>query len=182
MAGAPQGALVNRRYLHKKKLGSTEWIFRGGLFGYFRRKKSNFDEFCGILEKRKHLFYRQAVWAARDLPRLRKKLSELDEERDTLYAADPSRERLTRNGSVSDMTGKKAAELAQLSQRVRAMEAAFEITPDKFRRGLSGNLSPQYLEALAEGRYLSIGGKFENFIKKFKNVLEFYFLYDIMIL
>ena len=106
--------------------------------------------------------YRQAVWAARDLPRLRKKLSELEEERDTLYAADPSRERLTRNGSVSDMTGNPRLFV--------------------FRRGLSGNLSPQYLEALAEGRYLSIGGKFENFIKKFKNVLEFYFLYDIMIL
>lgn len=80
--------------------------------------------------------YRQAVWAARDLPRLRKKLSELEEERDTLYAADPSRERLSRNGSVFDMTGKKAAELAQLSQRVRAMEAAFEITPDKYQQGI----------------------------------------------
>ena len=34
------------------------------------------------------------------------------------------------------MTGKKAAELAQLSQRVRAMKAAFEITPDKYQQGI----------------------------------------------
>ena len=98
-------------------------------------KKSAFCESAKGL-KLPDTVYRQAVWAARDLPRLRKKLSELEEERDTLYAADPSRERLTRNGSVSDMTGQKAAELAQLSQRVRAMEAAFEITPDKYQQGI----------------------------------------------
>ena len=76
--------------------------------------------------------YRQALWAARDLPRLHEKLAEMEEACDALYAADPSRQRVMQSGCIHDVTGRKAAELAQLSQRVQAMEEAFGTTPDKY--------------------------------------------------
>ena len=80
--------------------------------------------------------YWQALWAARDLPRLHEKLTEMEEACDALYAADPSRQRVMQSGCIHDVTGRKAAELAQLSQRVQAMEEAFGTTPDKYQQGI----------------------------------------------
>ena len=48
--------------------------------------------------------YRQALWAARYLPRLHEKLAEMEEACDALYAADPSRQRVMQSGCIHDVT------------------------------------------------------------------------------
>lgn len=86
--------------------------------------------------------YRQALWAARDLPRMQEKLAELEETADLLSAADPTRPARGRDCTdISDITGKKAVELAQLTLRIRAIEDGFLAAPPKYRSGLREHLS-----------------------------------------
>ncbi len=86
--------------------------------------------------------YRQALWATRDLPRMQEKLVELEEAADLLGAADPSRPARVRDcADISDITAKKAVELAQLTLRIRAIEDGFLAAPPKYRNGLREHLS-----------------------------------------
>lgn len=86
--------------------------------------------------------YRQALWAARDLPRMKEKLAELEEATDLLAAADPTRPVRGRDcADISDITGQRAVELAQLTLRIRAIEDGFLAAPPKYRSGLREHLS-----------------------------------------
>lgn len=84
--------------------------------------------------------YRQALWAARDLPRMKEKLTELEESVERIGIADPSE--AVRSGSIiRDTTGRKATELAQLTLRIQAIEKGFLTVPPKYRSGLRDHLS-----------------------------------------
>lgn len=83
--------------------------------------------------------YRQALYAIKDLVRLRTKLIFLEDEVLNLKGVDPSMVRI-QAGAVSDVTGNKAAEIASTAARIKAIETAFENIPDKYRPGLEEKL------------------------------------------
>ncbi len=83
--------------------------------------------------------YRQALYAVKDLTRLKKKLLYLEYDASNIMTADPA-SLLSKGGSVSDMTGNRAAELALTETRIRAIESAFEKVPDKYRNGLKDKI------------------------------------------
>ncbi len=83
--------------------------------------------------------YRQALYAIKDLDRLRGKLFYLEEVSSSLKSIDPS-ELFFCGGSVSDVTGDLASEMAQTETRIRAIEKAFRKIPEKYRRGIEDKL------------------------------------------
>lgn len=81
--------------------------------------------------------YRQAYWALRDLKRMKEELSRLMEERDMIAAGEKSLSNFAYGTSiVSDGTGNRAVDIAHLSSRIFAIEAAFNEIPEKYREGL----------------------------------------------
>lgn len=85
--------------------------------------------------------YRQALWAVKDLLRLKSRLSELRRES---YV--PGERNLLQpcmgygTGYVCDVTGNRAAEIANLSWRIDAIVSAFDTVPEKYRKGIENKL------------------------------------------
>lgn len=81
--------------------------------------------------------YKQAYWALRDLKRMKEELSRRMEERDMIAAGEKNLSNFAYGtGVVSDKTGNRAVEIAHLSSRILAIEAAFDEIPEKYRDGL----------------------------------------------
>lgn len=83
--------------------------------------------------------YRQALWAAKDLPRLRERLSVVMQQVDSLPQRDFS-VKMTDTKPHSDLTGRKAGELANLSLRIESIEGALMSIPEKYRSGIGAKL------------------------------------------
>ena len=84
--------------------------------------------------------YRQALWAVRDLPRLKEKLENLEASIGNESCAVieiPA----GKNGFLSDRTGKQAGELAELSMRIGAIEEALQEIPAPYRKGILDKLA-----------------------------------------
>ena len=85
--------------------------------------------------------YRQALWAVKDLLRLKSKLSELRRQ-----AYSPGESNMLKpcvgygSGFVSDSTGNRAVEIANLSCRIDAIVSAFDSIPEKYRSGVENKL------------------------------------------
>ena len=84
--------------------------------------------------------YRQALWAVRDLPRLKENLETLEQSVGIGASVLP-------DGSAgkykifSDRTGEQAGRLAELSLRIGAMEKALEEIPAPYREGILNKLA-----------------------------------------
>lgn len=83
--------------------------------------------------------YRQALYAVKDLERLKKKLLYMEEDAAGISSSDPS-VIMSRGGAVSDITGNRASEMALTESRIEAIETAFERVPPKYRNGLKDKL------------------------------------------
>ncbi len=83
--------------------------------------------------------YRQALYAVKDLDRLRKKLEYLRGEAYGLSGRDLS-EIAGKSGYVSDRMADKAVEIASTEARIRAIEEAFNFIPFEYREGIEGKL------------------------------------------
>lgn len=90
--------------------------------------------------------YRQALWAAKDLNRLKSRQMDLIENTENLGSTDYSAE-ISKQKNHSDITGKKAGELANLAMRIESIEGALQSIPLKYRRGIA--------EKLFEGKTIS---------------------------
>ena len=66
--------------------------------------------------------YRQALWAAKDLPRMKKRIEEMTEKINAISIQTVRESRAT--GAYSDRTGNMASELAGLTVRKEAIESA----------------------------------------------------------
>ncbi len=81
--------------------------------------------------------YKQAVWAAKDLARMKKQLWEMEDSIEDLPSAGavfllPA----VSGGRVSDITGRKATEIARITQRINGIEKALTAVPEKYRNGI----------------------------------------------
>jgi hypothetical protein len=83
--------------------------------------------------------YRQALYAVKDLTRLKRKLLYLQYDIAGIMPNDPSAV-MSRGGSVSDLTGNRASDIALTESRIKAIESAFKQVPDKYREGLKDKL------------------------------------------
>ena len=83
--------------------------------------------------------YRQALYAVKDLTRLRRKLFYLKEEAGSVKCLDPS-VGLVSGGTISDLTGNLATEIGLTEQRIRSIEDAFIKLPEKYRTGVEDKL------------------------------------------
>ncbi|MBR6473111.1 MAG: hypothetical protein IKS99_05240 [Firmicutes bacterium] len=83
--------------------------------------------------------YRQALYAVKDLIRLKRKLFYLREISDDLKVSDPS-EIMMKGGAVSDVTGNIATEISLTEDRIMAIERAFRKLPEKYREGIIDKL------------------------------------------
>ncbi len=83
--------------------------------------------------------YRQALYAVKDLDRLRRKFLFLREEITSISSPDPSEIRIS-GGKVSDVTGALASELTNTKSRIDAIENAFCKVPEKYREGIGDRL------------------------------------------
>ena len=82
--------------------------------------------------------YRQALWATKDLPRIKKRIEEVRDKMDSVISGTVRESRSV--GAYSDRTGNIAAELAALTARKAAIEDAFDSIPEKYRAGLQKKL------------------------------------------
>ena len=83
--------------------------------------------------------YRQALWAVKDLPRLKERVSQLEEMADCLPPA--YRELPGGHGRTPDLTGLKASELANLTLRIQAIEQGLYSVPEPYRDGILAKLA-----------------------------------------
>lgn len=83
--------------------------------------------------------YRQALYAVKDLNRLRRKLVFLMEESNNVNTMDPSKI-WDNNRRVADSTGFLASEIAYTEARIASIESAFMEIPEKYRDGLEDKL------------------------------------------
>ena len=85
--------------------------------------------------------YRQALWAVKDLLRLKARLGELRME---AYVPGERNMLITCSGYgtgyVCDVTGNKATEIANLSRRIDAIVSAFDAVPEQYRKGIEDKL------------------------------------------
>ena len=83
--------------------------------------------------------YRQALWAVKDLPRMRKKLEELEDSLDSMPQAYSG---MPRGGSgPADLTALRAGEMAGLSMRIRAIEESLGSVPETYRDSILDKLA-----------------------------------------
>ncbi len=78
--------------------------------------------------------YRQALWAVKDLPRMRESLLEMEQSLDCLsqvYTGQPRG-----SGIHSDMTAKRAGQMANLALRIRIIEDSLKVVPVEYRDGI----------------------------------------------
>ena len=83
--------------------------------------------------------YRQALYAVKDLDRLRKKLEYLREEAYELKGRELT-DILGQTGYVSDRMADKAVEIASTEARISAIEDAFMTIPFEYREGIEDKL------------------------------------------
>lgn len=84
--------------------------------------------------------YRQALWAVKDLPRMKEKLMELEEMADCVPSAYMDIPRKSA-GTVSDQTARLAGQMAHLSLRIQLIEGSLEAVPVPYRDGILGKLA-----------------------------------------
>jgi len=84
--------------------------------------------------------YRQALWAVKDLPRLREKRLELEEMLDCIPSSFGDGPR-GRGGEPADHTARLAGELAGLSLRIQRIEGSLKAVPLKYRDGILDKLA-----------------------------------------
>ncbi len=85
--------------------------------------------------------YRQALWAVKDLSRLRNRLIQLRQDAYMAGSYDFTAAHSERSDSkIYDITGSKAVEIANLSRRIAAIERAFDVLPEKYRAGIEDKL------------------------------------------
>lgn len=82
--------------------------------------------------------YRQALYAVKDLSRLRHKLKYLEESAYVLEGHDMKM--AICKGRLSDNTAKKAIDVASVKMRIRAIEEAFLRVPEAYRESLENKL------------------------------------------
>ena len=78
--------------------------------------------------------YRQALWAVKDLPRMRERLLELEQSLDCLPQISMGSPRSS--GTHSDITAVRAGQMASLALRVRIIEDSLNCVPEKYRDGI----------------------------------------------
>ena len=84
--------------------------------------------------------YRQALWAVKDLPRMKEKLMELEEMLDGLPSAYVDTPRKS-SGTVSDQTAQLASRMANLAFRIQMIEGSLQAVPAVYRDGILGKLA-----------------------------------------
>ena len=84
--------------------------------------------------------YRQALWAVKDLPRMKEKLMELEEMADCLPSAYVDIPRKS-GGTVSDQTAQLASRMANLAFRIQMIEGSLQAVPVMYRDGILGKLA-----------------------------------------
>ena len=83
--------------------------------------------------------YRQALWAVKDLNRLREELNNAIENVDNIHSPNFFNESIG-TGFYSDITAKKADKLITLTNRIESIEAALFSIPEKYREGIKQKL------------------------------------------
>lgn len=83
--------------------------------------------------------YRQALWAVKDVNRLREELALAIEEIDNIHSPDFFNESVGK-GIYSDITAKKADRLIALTNRIDSIEAAMFSIPERYRQGMRDKL------------------------------------------
>lgn len=78
--------------------------------------------------------YRQALWAVKDLPRMREKLMELEQSIDCLPQTYTGQPRCS--GIHADLTAARAGQMANLAMRIRIIEDSLKIVPEKYQDGI----------------------------------------------
>ena len=79
--------------------------------------------------------YRQALWAVKDLPRMRQKLMELEQSLDSISHMDVGMPRSS-GGKPSDLTALRAGQIVSLGMRIRVIEEGLNMIPEKYRDGI----------------------------------------------
>lgn len=86
--------------------------------------------------------YRQALWAVKDLPRLKAALDDAVYSEDSLPSVTFDKERVKEEqGKYMDVTGNSAVRAAMLSMRIDSIEGAFSAIPEKYRKGIKLKLT-----------------------------------------
>ena len=83
--------------------------------------------------------YRQALWAVKDLNRLKEELNKAVENVDNIHSPNFFNESIG-SGYYSDITAKKADKLIALTNRIESIEAALFSIPEKYREGIKQKL------------------------------------------
>ena len=83
--------------------------------------------------------YRQALWATKDLNRLKDELNKTMEDVDAVSSHSLINESMGQ-GLYSDITAKKAERLVILSSRIDSIESALFYIPERYRNGISRKL------------------------------------------
>ena len=84
--------------------------------------------------------YRQALWAVKDIERLRQRLAETKKNAYAVSARDYFGYSTTGAGRLSDRTSAAAVEITMLSQRINAIERAFSMIPEVYRDAIEDKL------------------------------------------
>ena len=84
--------------------------------------------------------YRQALWAVKDLPRLKEKKKELEDMLGCIPAAYTGIPR-GRSGCYSDQTARIAGEMAETALRLRKIEESLNVVPLQYREEILGKLA-----------------------------------------
>ena len=116
------GLLAHVKYIKKQKVGDLMKDYQQG------RMKSY------VLPE---AVYRQALWAVKDLPRLKRSLELYLYKEGNLPSGSLVMERIgERNASEKDFTGQEAIKKAMLSMKIQAIEDAFFQIPYEYREGI----------------------------------------------
>ena len=83
--------------------------------------------------------YRQALWAVKDLNRLKEELNKAVENVDNIHSPNFFNESIG-SGYYSDITAKKADKLIALTNRIEGIETALFSIPEKYREGIRRKL------------------------------------------
>ena len=83
--------------------------------------------------------YRQALWAVKDLNRVREELNKAIEKVENIHSPNFFNESIG-TGFYSDITAKKADKLITLTNRIESIEAALFSIPEKYREGIKQKL------------------------------------------
>lgn len=83
--------------------------------------------------------YRQALWAVKDVNRMKDELAKLSDDIDTLHRPGIVRECASR-GYYSDSTANKAQKMVMIENRLDAIDNALLQIPEKYRIGIQRKL------------------------------------------